>query len=86
MARTSITKWREEIEKMDFHIAMEALPIFRLGKTYKSDIKKLQIRIEDKAVMKDVHDILIKKGAKVKVGQPPKTELQRVLQKYLGKE
>mmetsp|Transcript_52144 Transcript_52144/g.148659 ORF Transcript_52144/g.148659 Transcript_52144/m.148659 type:complete len:205 (-) Transcript_52144:331-945(-) len=85
MVSKNITKWREDIEEMEFHEAMEELPVFRIGKTFKSDVKKLQIRISNKLVMMDVHDLLLRKGGKVKVGQPPKTELQRIIQRHLDK-
>ncbi len=73
------------LEAGDMAEVADAIIIFRISKTHKSDTKKLQICITDNDVMKVTHTALVKQGAELKAGTPPKTELRRTIQTALDR-
>ncbi len=81
--KAELKAWATAIEAEDMFDVCDTIAVFRISKTYKLDTVKLQVQITDSDIMKAWHDTLVKQGAKIKLGTPPKTELQRLIQTAL---
>ncbi len=77
-------KWISEIATLTTVEIAEEIPYFRIGKTCKSDWKKLQFMVMDKNAMHSFYTRLtVREKATFKPCTPPKTELQRITQNGL---
>lgn len=79
----AVKAWVEEAGRGGVEDASAAMPIFRIGRCFQKNTNKLQIRINNRDFEKTIGLLLKAHGAKRKDGPPPKTELERIIQRAL---